>query len=138
MPKTSLSIEAFQAFSEEMPLERQHLAFQGFLGVMKRWGVEDDVARRLLGSPPQRTYFRWKQAKSVRLPTDTLRRIGHLAGVYKALQVLYSDPVQADTWMKRENDAFEGQTPLQRMAAGDVTDFAAVRAYLDSAHAPWG
>jgi len=29
-----------------------------------------------------------------------------------------------------------GQTPLQRMAAGDVTDLAAVRAYADAARAP--
>jgi hypothetical protein len=68
---------------------------------------------------------------------DTLRRIGYLAGIYKALQVLYSDPHLADGWVKRPNKAFAGESPLARMLAGDVTDLAAVRAYADSARAPW-
>jgi hypothetical protein len=68
---------------------------------------------------------------------DTLRRIGYVAGIYKALELLYSDPHLADDWIKRPNRAFGGQTPLQRMCAGDVTDLAAVRAYLDAARAPW-
>ena len=40
-------------------------------------------------------------------------------------------------WIKRPNRAFGGQTPLQRMRAGDITDLAAVRLYLDAARAPW-
>ena len=43
----------------------------------------------------------------------------------------------ADGWVKRPNAFFGGQTPLERMAAGDVTDLAAVRAYIDAARAPW-
>ena len=38
--------------------------------------------------------------------------------IYKALQLLYSDGAQADGWVRRPNQAFGGQTPLQRMAAG--------------------
>ena len=72
-----------------------------------------------------------------RLPEDTLRRIGYVAGIYKALQILYSDPAQADHWVHKPNRHFGGQTPLARMAAGDVTDLAEVRAYLDAARAPW-
>ncbi len=44
---------------------------------------------------------------------------------------------QADGWVLRPNRAFAGQTPLARMTAGDVTDLAAVRAYVDAARAPW-
>ena len=66
-----------------------------------------------------------------------MRRIGYVAGIYKALQILYSDPRLADGWLKRPNRAFGEQTPLQRMRAGDVTDLAAVRSYLDAARAPW-
>jgi Protein of unknown function (DUF2384) len=66
-----------------------------------------------------------------------VRRIGYVAGIYKALQILYGDTRQADCWVKRPNRQFGGQTPLARMAAGDVTDLAAVRAYLDAARAPW-
>ena len=38
--------------------------------------------------------------------------------------------------VKAAKRALGGTTPLERMAAGDVTDLAAVRAYLDAARAP--
>jgi hypothetical protein len=88
-------------------------ALRGFFAIMQAWG------------------------NAGRVPMDTLRRIGYLAGIYKALEILYSDPHQADDWVKRPNQAFGGQTPLARMRAGDVTDLAAVRSYLDAARAPW-
>ena len=66
-----------------------------------------------------------------------LALIGYVAGIWKALQIVYSDATLADSWVKRPNAFFGGQTPLERMAAGDVTDLAAVRAYLDAARAPW-
>jgi Antitoxin Xre/MbcA/ParS C-terminal toxin-binding domain/Antitoxin Xre-like helix-turn-helix domain len=109
----------------------------GFCRIMELWGVGNAEARRILGSPPERTFYQWKAGRGGRLPEDVLRRIGYVAGIYKALQILYSDPAQADGWVKKPNRQFGGQTPLQRMAAGDVTDLAAVRAYLDAARAPW-
>lgn len=116
---------------------RHALALQGFFGIVGRWDVDNDTARVLLGSPPERTFFEWKRGRVGRLPEDTLRRIGYLAGIWKALEILYSDPGLADGWVKRPNEQFGGQTPLERMAAGDVTDLAAARAYLDAARAPW-
>jgi hypothetical protein len=68
---------------------------------------------------------------------DTLRRVGYIAGIYKALQIVYSDARMADAWVKRPNRAFGGQSPLDRMRGGDVVDLAAVRTYLDAARAPW-
>lgn len=112
-------------------------ALRGFFAIMQAWGLTADDARALLGAPAERTFYAWRAGNAVRVPMDTLRRIGYLAGIYKALEVLYSDPHQADDWIKRPNQAFGGQTPLARMRAGDVTDLAAVRSYLDAARAPW-
>jgi Protein of unknown function (DUF2384) len=112
-------------------------ALQGFFLIMERWGIDNEQARAILGHPPPRTFFAWKSGAVGRVPEDTLRRIGYVAGLWKALQIVYSDPLLADGWMKRPNRAFGGQTPLERMTAGDVTDLAAVRAYLDAARAPW-
>jgi hypothetical protein len=112
-------------------------ALRGFFRIMEAWAVSADDARILLGAPPERTFYAWRAGAGVRVPQDTLRRIGYVAGIYKALQILYSDPQLADTWIKRPNRAFAGQTPLQRMRAGDVTDLAVVRAYLDAARGPW-
>jgi uncharacterized protein (DUF2384 family) len=112
-------------------------ALRGFFQIMDAWRVSAEEGRILLGSPAERTYYSWRSGSAVRVPQDTLRRIGYVAGIYKALQILYSDAHLADTWVKRPNSAFGGQTPLERMRAGDVTDLAAVRAYLDAARAPW-
>lgn len=112
-------------------------ALSGFFHIMDAWHVGADDARALLGAPAQRTYYVWRAGKAMRVPMDTLRRIGYVAGIYKALQILYSDPHLADSWIQRPNGAFGGQRPIERMRAGDVMDLAAVRAYLDAARAPW-
>lgn len=122
MPRPDLDVEA---------------ALQGFFLIIDAWKVPADMARSILGQPPERTFYHWRKGEGVRLPQDTLRRIGYVAGIYKALQILYSNPAQADSWISRPNQDFGGQTPLQRMAAGDVTDLAYVRAYLDSARGLW-
>ncbi|HYS48190.1 MAG TPA: antitoxin Xre/MbcA/ParS toxin-binding domain-containing protein [Xanthobacteraceae bacterium] len=126
-----------QAVADKIPAARQQLAMAGFFGIMDRWRVSNVVARRILGFPPERTFFEWKRGKAGRVPDDTLRRIGYVAGIWKALEILYSDPSAAEDWVNRPNDFFGGQSPLERMAAGDVTDLAAVRAYVDAARAPW-
>ena len=112
-------------------------AIVGFIRIMELWGASNSQMRRILGSPPERTFYVWKAGRVKRLPEDTLRRIGYVAGVFKALQMLYSDTAQADAWIIKPNRHFAGQSPMERMVAGDVTDLAAVRNYVDAARAPW-
>lgn len=112
-------------------------ALEGFFAIMALWGADGRQMRSILGSPPERTFYAWKAGKGHRVPEDTIRRIGYVAGIFKALQILYSERMQADGWVRRPNRSFGGQTPLERMAAGDVTDLAEVRRYLDAARAPW-
>lgn len=121
----------------EASAEQQRQAMIGFFRIMELWNVGNAAMRRVLGSPPERTFYEWKSGRVGRMPDDTLRRVGYVAGIYKALQILYSDPSQADGWVQQPNRFFGGQTPLERMAAGDVTDLAAVRAYVDAARTPW-
>jgi uncharacterized protein (DUF2384 family) len=123
--------------AEPLPAEAHDLALKGFFGIMARWGADNTVMRAILGQPAERTFFDWKKGRVARLPNDTLRRIGYVAGIWKALQIVYSDPQLADSWVNRPNRAFGDQTPLARMAAGDVTDLAAVRDYIDAARSPW-
>ena len=112
-------------------------ALRGFFAIARAWGLSTDDARALLGAPPERTFYAWRAGNAVRVSKDTLHRIGYIAGIFKALEILYADPHLADDWIRRPNRAFGGQTPLQRMRAGDVMDLAAVRSYLDAARAPW-
>jgi hypothetical protein len=126
-----------QKQAEILPAERHSLALEGFFKIMAKWRVDNNHARRILGNPAERTFYDWKKGKVGRVPDDTLRRIGYVAGIWKALQIVYSDPAISDSWVHRSNKAFGGQSPMERMAAGDVTDLAAVRAYIDAARAPW-
>lgn len=63
-----------------------------------------------------------------------LERISYVLGIYKALQILFPDPVRADAWIKRANSAplFAGQRALDRLLSGNVSDLFVVRQYLDA------
>jgi Antitoxin Xre/MbcA/ParS C-terminal toxin-binding domain len=112
-------------------------ALRGFFHIMNLWGADKVHARAILGHPPERTFYKWRAGEVGAVPVDVLRRIGYVSGIWKALQILYSDHAQADSWVQRPNQHFGGQAPLERMSAGDVTDLAAVRHYLDAARGPW-
>lgn len=109
----------------------------GFFAIMGHWQVDNTRARAILGAPPPRTFYKWRSGVVGSVPFDTVRRIGYVSAIWKALQILYSEPALADTWVHRPNRFFGGQSPLERMAAGDVTDLAVVQQYLDAARAPW-
>lgn len=107
-------------------------AKRAFFRIVDLWQVDNESARVLLGSPSRSTFFAWKKADGGALPRDVLERISYILGIYKALQILFVDPAQADAWIKRPNAAFHGRSALERMLAGNVVDLHAVRAYLDS------
>ena len=133
-----MTVELEKAVQDRGPkADQQGKAMGGFFRIMELWSASNAEARRILGSPAERTFFEWKAGRVRRFSEDTIRRIGYVAGIYKALQLLYSVPTQADTWVRTPNRYFGGQAPIERMAAGDVTDLAAVRMYLDAARAPW-
>ncbi|SMF22598.1 Protein of unknown function [Azospirillum oryzae] len=109
----------------------------GVFTILKAWGASNEQARRILGSPAERTFYAWKAGRVGAVPHDTVRRLGYVLGIYKSLQILYANPQQADGWPARPNRAFGGQAPLERMAGGDVTDLAAVHQYLDAYRGAW-
>jgi hypothetical protein len=116
---------------------RDAVALRAFFRLVALWGLTIEQARVLLGQPSRATLYNWKAGRVRSLPHDTLRRISYLLGIHKALQILYSDPALADLWVQRPNAAFGGQSALERMLAGDVTDLATVRAHLDAARGGW-
>ncbi len=115
------------------PSDRDAAALRAWFRIMALWGLTVEEGRVLLGRPSRATFYNWKAGKVAALPHDVLARISYVLGIYKALQILYQDPGLADAWIRRANVAFGGQSALERMLAGDVTDLAAVRAHLDAA-----
>ena len=130
MARTSEHEEARVAFD---PPRHAAPALAGLFRIMEIWGAGKIETMAILGQPSERTFYRWKAGDVVGLPHDVIRRIGYVSGIWKALQVLYSNSKQADEWVRKPNRFFGGQTPLERMSAGDVTDLAAVHQSLDAA-----
>jgi uncharacterized protein (DUF2384 family) len=93
----------------------------------------------LLGGVPKSTFQKWKagDTKGVQASRDLGERISSILGIFKALEIIYQRPEHADRWVSQPNIAFGGQSALQRMLAGGITDLAAVRDYLDSVRGGW-
>jgi hypothetical protein len=107
------------------------IALRAFFELAECWRLSVDEGRTLLGQPARATWFQWKNGRIGRMPPDVIRRISWLLGIWKALQILFPDPSRADAWVRRPNQLLGGQSALQRMLAGDVSDLAEVRNLLD-------
>ena len=109
-------------------------ALRAFFAIAERWGLRVAEQRRLLGEPPESTFYKWKRQRDAVLSRDVLERISYLLGIYKSLQILFPDPARADAWVRRPNDAalFGGRSALEGMLGGNVSDLYVVREYLDA------
>ncbi|MBE1162072.1 MbcA/ParS/Xre antitoxin family protein [Dyella acidiphila] len=109
-------------------------ALRTFFKLAEVWKLRISEQRRLLGDPPESTFYKWKRHQEGALGRDTLERISYLLGIYKALQILFPNPEQADDWLHRTNQSslFGGHSALERMLSGNVADLYVVRQYLDA------
>jgi len=109
-------------------------ALRTFFQLADAWNLRIADQRKLLGDPPESTFYKWKRQQDGLLGRDTIERISYLLGIWKSLQILFSDPTQADSWLQRPSTAplFGGQSALQRMLSGNVADLYVVRQYLDA------
>lgn len=101
------------------------------------WNVSTDQAMTLLGKPARSTFYKWRQGEIGTPSHDTISRVSYILGIYRALQILYRDPLLADGWVKRPSAAFAQRSALDRMNGGDIADLAAVRDHLDAARGGW-
>lgn len=109
-------------------------ALRSFFRLAEHWDLRVAEQRKLLGDPPESTFYKWKRERDGALSRDTLERISYLLGIWKSLQILFPDPSQADAWLRKPNTAtpFGGQPALARMLGGNVADLYVVRQYLDA------
>jgi len=133
MVSSDIPLEEPPARPVDLTREKVAIGLSAFFRLAAAWQLTADQARLLLGGPSRAIFFQWKAGKVNRVPFDTVRRISWLLGIYKALQILFPQPDRADAWVQRPNALLGGQSALDRMLAGDVTDLAAVRAVLDQA-----
>ncbi len=109
-------------------------ALRAFFRIADAWGLKGAEARRLLGDPPESTFYKWKKLQDGAPGRDVIERISYVLGIFKALQLLFPDPTRADAWLRRPNDAppFAGRPAIERMLSGNVADLYVVRSYLDA------
>lgn len=97
------------------------------------WQLTTPEICALLGGISGRTWYRMKKAAPGALGQDVLTRASALTGIFKALRLLFSEPL-SDQWIRRANrhPVFAGRTPLAAMIAGGIPKMLEVRAYLDA------
>jgi len=107
---------------------------KAFLRICEKWGVRDQEARALLGGISSGTFYALKKAPSGRaLDQDMLTRISLLIGIFKALNILYSQRL-ADAWitLPNSNPMFGGGTPLAYILRLGQPGMMQVRQLLDA------
>jgi len=106
------------------------------LNLFGKWSLSDEEAAVLLDLPV-RTYRRWKAGQAGRLNRDTCARLSNILGIHKALRILFVEVERCYSWVGLPNAAFGGQTALQVMLGGELTDLMRVRRYLDAERGAW-
>lgn len=111
-------------------------ALRTFFRIMAKWQVKDADARALLGGVTNGPYYELKRHPDRTLDVDRLTRVSLLVGIFKALNILYSEAL-ADRWpqLPNTNRIFSGETPLAFMARGGVPAMLTVRRLLDARRA---
>jgi hypothetical protein len=119
--------------------ERRRLsaaALKALFNILNHWKIRDEDARELLGGISNGAYYQLK--KNPRTPgksldQDKLVRISFLIGIFKSLNILYSQRL-ADQWMQlpNSNPIFAGRTPLDYILRGGTPAMDMVRRLLDA------
>lgn len=107
------------------------------VNLFRAWQLSDNEARTLLGDMAQRTWARWKEGNIGRIDRDLRARMSILMGIHKALRYIFTDPARGYAWIKKPNAAFAGQSALDVMMRGDITDLIDLRNYLDAERGGW-
>ncbi|SRR5690554_3567497 len=111
------------------------VAVKLFFAIADEWKLSEEQSRLLVGASSRTTLHNWRKKlaanEPIKLSSDTLERLSYIAGIYKALQVLFSEKSQWQEWVHKPNRDFAGQSALERMLSGRVVALADVRRYLD-------
>lgn len=111
------------------------VAVKLFFDITDSWSLSDKQRCILAGIESRTTLRNWRMkldtGDAIALSRDTLERLSYIAGIYKGIQLLFSQQSMWNEWVKRPNKHFAGQSVLDRMLAGNVSDLSDVRRYID-------
>ncbi len=72
-----------------------------------------------------------------RVDRDLKMRMAHLMGIHKGVRHLFKDPTRGYEWIQAPNTAFGGQSALDVMLQGELSDLAVMREWLDAERSAW-
>ena len=100
---------------------------------MQAWKLKDESARQLLGGVSNGVFYQLKSGQKKTLDQDKLTRISLVLGIFKALNILYSQKL-ADAWVNlpNSNPMFSRESPLNYMIKGGLPALLRVRQLLDA------
>lgn len=108
-------------------------AIKGLLRIATHWKLRDEDTRGLLGGVSSGSFYALKNRATKTLDEDQLTRVSLLVGIYKALNILYSQKL-ANGWiaLPNTNPMFGGDSPLNYVKKGGIPAFLRVRQLLDA------
>lgn len=135
----------FAGFEAALPWPPPHAVAEDEANALQRavirlfahWELGDDEASVLLGDISARTFQRWKAGQYGRVGVDLVTRMSNLIGIHKALRLLFEDAERGYRWVRAPNRDFGGQSALDVMLGGQITDLMRVRRYLDAQRSAW-
>ena len=107
------------------------------VNLFKAWKLTDAEATTLLGGMSPRTWARWKERSFGRIDRDLRMRMAHLIGIHKGLRYLFKEPARGYAWLRKPNAAFGGQSALDLMLRGEISDLSALREWIDAERGAW-
>lgn len=118
------------------PATRQKLsaaAIQAVFKIIEKWELNNEDAMRLLGGTSNGRYYQLKKSHKGVLTQDELTRISLLIGIFKALNILFSEKL-ANQWVSRPNSnpMFKNAPPVMFLIEGGIPGMLTVRRLLDS------
>ena len=128
------------ALEEQARVRLSAPGIKSFFRIADAWGLSITEQRAALGNVSRQTLYNWREhPTAVRLSDDLLDRISYVLGIYKALHIIFARPEQADTWIRRPNDAlpFAGKPAADVLFSGRMEDLIRVRRYLDGQRGAW-
>jgi len=108
-------------------------AIAAFFSLVEKWDLRNEDAMALLGGASHGRFYELKRRRKGVLSQDELTRISLLIGIFKALNILFSQRL-ANQWASRPNSnvMFNNAPPLQLLVRGGVPGMIGVRRLLDS------
>lgn len=118
----------------QTPAQINAAALKAFARIVEAWSLSLKEAAGLadMSESP------WKRAKKPdfagELTKDQLLRLGALIGVYKSLELYFSEPLAKKSWFTRPNSGplFGGARPVDSAIDGGLPQIIAARTYLDA------